>query len=226
MKKVFVVMMMILFLTGCGIGNDSEEKHEVSQASTEQPGEMEGQTQEYIEQLVETEGHTMDSEFQENSETEKIEEDEINTKGGAESSESEGFPSKNQSESESTMKENNSSTAPIEQDKAENSMKNLSALPVNDINADNVTKILVRSGTDGAETMIEEEGLIYEILDSLKSFSVDKAEAGSLQGYLYSIGLYNDDVFLQNLMIRGDSVEVNGVIYYVGSTQGLIEQIK
>lgn len=67
--------------------------------------------------------------------------------------------------------------------------------------------------------------MINAILDSLKSFNIEKHENGNVQGYLYSISSYNNNTLIQKIFIRGDSIEVGGTIYYVGSTQDVIEYI-
>jgi hypothetical protein len=94
------------------------------------------------------------------------------------------------------------------------------------VEASNVTKLQIRSGSTGEEIIIEDTELINAILDSLKSLDIEKHENGNVVGYLYSINLYNNDTLIQKMLIRGDSIEAGGTIYYVGSTQDIIEYIR
>lgn len=90
--------------------------------------------------------------------------------------------------------------------------------------ASDVAKLQIRNGSTGEELIIEDEGTINTILDSLKSLNVERHENGNVQGYIYSISIYNNTP-TQKMYIRGDSIEVGGTIYYVGSTQDVIEYI-
>lgn len=202
-KNMFIFVLMLIFLTGCGMIHldeanvNSYEQYEHIENAESQEVQMDN----------------IESNVNNNIEKEEIEE-----------KQDENYLS-DEEQAAFISSENNSKVVLEEYGEQESNMEDSFPIQLNVVETSNVTKLQVRSGSTGEELIIEDIGLINAILDSLKSFNIEKHENGNVQGYLYSISSYNNNTLMQKMFIRGDSIEVGGTIYYVGSTQDVIEYI-
>lgn len=89
-----------------------------------------------------------------------------------------------------------------------------------------VTKINVLNGNTGEEKVIDDAGMIDNIVTALNEVSVEKQETGNRQGYLYLLQFYNNETLVKTLMIRETSVEMDGITYQVESTKNILINIE
>lgn len=202
-KNMFIFVLMLIFLTGCGMIHLDETNVN---------------SYEQYEHIENAESQEVQMDNIENNVNNNIEEE------GIENKQDEDYLS-DEEQVASIPSENNSKIVLEEYGEQESNMEDSFPIQLDVVETSNVTKLQVRSGSTGEELIIEDIGLINAILDSLKSFDIEKHENGNVQGYLYSISSYNDDNLIQKMFIRGDSIEVSGTIYYVGSTQDIVEYI-
>ncbi len=88
-----------------------------------------------------------------------------------------------------------------------------------------ISKIVIVDGSTGNERTIDSAVEIKQVLDVLENLNVRSQEKSRLQGYQYAIKLYDRDTVQRSILVRDTSVEVDGTLYYVETTENLIKTI-
>lgn len=93
------------------------------------------------------------------------------------------------------------------------------------LDADNVNLIEVVDGDNGEEADLTGAANIGQILDMLAGYKEKSSESSNVNGYLYALRLYDEENQQASVLVRDGSIEIEGIIYYVGSTDDLVDQL-
>ena len=94
------------------------------------------------------------------------------------------------------------------------------------LDADNVNLITVVDGESGEEADVTGQANIGLILDALAGYKEKSSESSNINGYLYSLRLYDEVNQQASVLVRDGSIEIEGIIYYVGSTEDMLDLLE
>ena len=97
----------------------------------------------------------------------------------------------------------------------------ISAIVQNDI-----TKIIITNGNTGEQKEINKIEEVDNLLNQIKNLNIISCEKNNVQGYAYSLAMYQEKELVQIIYVSSGLIQIGGKIYTVDSAENIIDSVK